>query len=165
VPVLSGNVTGATLATDDAVVCTGRGTQPPTCLITLGALKIDKKTITLPIKNAGSSSIVLTEVDLAWPQAVNGNLVKMSLNGDFWTGPAAASPVTLNSGFVADPNKRTIAKGQTKNLVLTFQNNASTTLGDYSGMIDFGTCQIAFPPPAAAAPAGKPAPPPPPPPH
>jgi hypothetical protein len=150
----------ATVASDDAVVCTGTPTPPPlTCILTSGAFKIDNKTIQLPIKNAGSAAVLLTELDLTWDQAVNGKLTKISLNGDVWTGPAGGSPITVNSGFVADPSKRTIAKGQTMTLVLTFENNASKTVSSYSGTANFGTsCQMVIPP-AATGPAGPTAPP------
>ena len=134
------------LATDHAIVCTGGAT--PACLITEGTIKIDKEKIQLPIKNNGTADIFLSELTLSWPQAINGKLKKVSLNGDFWTGPAASSPVTLNSGFNADANRRKIAKGQTKTLVLTFEKNASKTLADYSGTVKFGadaSCAITFP--------------------
>jgi hypothetical protein len=137
----------ATIATDDAVVCLGNPAPPPSnCLITKGAFKIDKNTIQIPLKNAGTANIVLTEVDLAWNQGVNGRLTKVSLNGDFWTGPATGSPVALTSGFNSDANRRTIAKGQTKTLILTFEHPASKVLSDYTGgTVDFGTCVVTFP--------------------
>lgn len=148
-------IIGATLATDTATVCLGTPIPPtPPCLITPGALKIDKKTVQLPLKNNGTTDIFLSEVNVTWNQAVNGNLVKMSLNGDIWTGSVASGTV-VNSGFHSDANRRKIAKGQTKTLVLTFVNNASKTVGDYSGTIKFGSdasCAIAFPPPAPPAP-------------
>jgi hypothetical protein len=137
----------STILTDDAVVCLGNPAPPPSnCLITKGAFKIDKNTIQIPLKNAGTANIVLTEVDLAWNQGVNGRLMKVSLNGDFWTGPAAGSPVALTSGFNTDANRRTIAKGQTKTLILTFEHPASKVLSDYTGgTADFGTCVVTFP--------------------
>jgi hypothetical protein len=113
-----------------------------------GALKIDKNTVQLPIKNNGAVAINLSSIVLNWNQSVNGKLVKASLNGDFWTG-SLGSPITLNSGFNADANRRKIDKGQTKTLVLTFENNASKTLSDYSGAVSFGadaSCQVAIPP-------------------
>ena len=140
-------ITGV-LASDDATVCTGDATPPsPPCLLTHGALKIDKNTIQLPIKNGGTTDIYLTEVDLAWPQAINGKLKKVTLNGDVWVG-LTGSPASLTSGFTSDPNKRKIAKGQTKTLVLQFEKNASKTLSDYSGgVVKFGSnssCSITF---------------------
>jgi hypothetical protein len=146
VVVNGGNTIGATLATDDAIVCTGDPNPPPSdCLITKGTLKIDKKTIQLPLKNNGTSDILLTEVDLTWLQSANGNLVKMSLNGDFWVG-VDDSPAAVTSGFNSDSSRRKIAKGQTKTLVLTFDHDASKTLSTYSGgTIKFGTCVVTFP--------------------
>ena len=146
--VTNGNVLAATLDTDDAVVCVGTPTPPaPPCIITKGAFKIDKNTIQLPLKNAGTANIVLSEVDLGWNQAVNGRIVKMSLNGDFYTSPSLSSPIALTSGFVSDANKRTIAKGATKTLVITFEHPASKVLTDYTGgTVKFGSaCVVTFP--------------------
>jgi hypothetical protein len=137
----------STQATDDAVVCTDNPAPPTTsCILIKGAFKIDKSTIQIPIKNGGNASIVLSEVDLAWKQATNGKITKMSLNGDFLTGGSIASPAAITSGFVADANKRTIAKGQTKTLVITFEHPASKVLSDYAGTIQFGTgCSVKIP--------------------
>jgi hypothetical protein len=149
VQVIGGNVVGPVLATDNAEVCVGSPIpSTPDCMITKGAPKIDKKTIQIPLKNNGTTAIFLSEVDLTWLQSVNGNLVKLSLNGDFWTG-SAGSPVALTSGFNSDPNRRKIDKGQTKTLVLTFANNADKTLSDYSGgLVKFGAgtgCSVIVP--------------------
>jgi hypothetical protein len=146
----NGVIIPGTLASDDAVVCIGSPTPPPpACIITKGAFKIDKNTIQIPLKNAGSAAIVLSEVDLAWNGGVNGKITKMSLNGDFFGGPgqSAASPVALTSGFNADPNRRTIAKGATKTLVITFEKPASKVLTDYTGgTVKFGAgCVVTFP--------------------
>jgi hypothetical protein len=151
VPV-NGTVVGAVLATDTAEVClSSSSSPPPACMITPGALKIDKNTIQLPIKNNGAADISLTELDLTWNQAVNGKLTKISLNGDVWAG-LAASPVALTTvnfnAFNTDPNRRKILKGQTKTLVLQFEKNASKVLTDYSGgTAKFGTdftCGVTF---------------------
>jgi hypothetical protein len=138
------------LATDNAVVCTGNpAPPPPVCLLTEGALKIDKNTIQVPIKNNGSAAVYLTELDLTWPQATNGKLKKVSLNGDVWVSTTGSgSPVSLTSGFTTDPNKRKIDKGQTKTLVLQFEKNADKVASHYSGgTVKFGTdssCSITF---------------------
>jgi hypothetical protein len=136
---VSGTTITGVLATDDAIVCTGDPIPPtPPCLLTQGALKIDKNTIQVPIKNNGATDIFLTEVDLAFP-AINGKLKKVTLNGDVWVG-LTGSPASLTSGFTSDPNKRKIAKGQTKTLVLQFEKNASKVVGDYSGgTVKFGS--------------------------
>jgi hypothetical protein len=52
------------------------------------------------------------------------------------------------TGFNADANRRTIAKGITKTLVITFANpNASKVLSDYvNGTVKFGDgCVVNFP--------------------
>jgi hypothetical protein len=151
-------VPGTPLASDDAVVCIGNSTPPPpSCIITPGAFKTGANTISIPLKNAGTASVVLSEVDLSWNQTANGRITKMSLNGDFWVAPPAppgsppgtnpnglSSPIMQTSGFVADPTKRTIAKGQTKTLTITFEKPASKT--GYTGTVDFGAdCSVTFP--------------------
>ena len=150
VTVVNGNVVGATLASDEAMVCVSTPTPPtPSCMITPGTLKIDKKTVQLPLKNNGTTDITLSDVNVTWDQAINGNLVKMSLNGDFWTGSVGGGSASINTGFNSDANRRKIAKGQTKTLVLTFANDASKTVTSYSGSIKFGTdasCAVTFPP-------------------
>jgi hypothetical protein len=151
VTVDANGVVSATITSDDEVVCTGSPTPPPTaCILTKGAFKIDKGTIQLPIKNAGSANILLSEVDLKWNQAVNGKITKMSLNGDFFTttaGHGAISPATITGPFNSDANRRTIAKGQTKTLVITFEHPASKVLSDYTGgLVNFGTgCSTTLP--------------------
>jgi hypothetical protein len=145
----NGNIL-STVTTDDAVVCTGTPTPPPpTCIITAGPMKIGPNNITISLKNAGTANIVLSEADLTWNQGVNGKITKMSLNGDFFTptpGNGATSPATITGTFVADPNKRTIAKGQTKTLMITFEHPASKAVGDYTGgAIKFGACTVNFP--------------------
>jgi hypothetical protein len=133
-----------------ATVCfppTG-GSVNSACNITPGALKFDKKTIQLPMKNNAATAIYMSELDLSgWP-AANGKLISVSLNGVAWTG-SLNSPVTLTlADFVADANKRKIDHGQTKTLVLTFQNNVDTNKAHYSGgTVKFGTdasCSINF---------------------
>jgi hypothetical protein len=136
-------------ASDFEEVCPSTGTLPGTCNIIVGTLKFDKKTVQVPIKNNGSSDIFMSDLTLTWPQGINGTLVKVSLNGDAFTGPAKNSPVALGSAdWVSDPNKRKIAKGQSKTLVLTFQNNVDKIASDYSGgVVKFGTdaaCQKTF---------------------
>jgi hypothetical protein len=137
-----------TNATATATVCTGDAVPPsPPCNLTQGALKIDKNTIQVPIKNNGTSDIFLTEVDLTWAQAINGKLKKITLNGDVYV-TLTGSPASITSGFTTDPNKRKIAHGQTKTLVFQFEKNASKVLTDYhGGLVKFGsdsTCTDIF---------------------
>jgi len=146
------NPQAAVLAQDTAEVCIGG--QTPACMISTVEFKIASKQLQLKLKNTGTADIFVSEVDLTWPQATNGNLLKMSLNGDFWTG-SVPSPATITSGFVADQTKRRIKPGETKTLVLNFANNASTNVSQYSGAVKFGTdasCQITIPPPTPPTP-------------
>jgi hypothetical protein len=155
VKLISGKIVGPTLATDNAVVfLSPNACSPPPCVITPGCLKIDKKTVQVAFKNNGTADIPLSKLSVNWNQAVNGNLVKIGLNGDVWSG-SVASGTFLGSGFNSDASRRNIPKGQTRTLVLSFTKDASMTVADYSGVINFGSnssCAWAFPPPAPVAP-------------
>ena len=161
------NGTNVTLtASDSAQVCFGTsGGGGSSCNITEGKITLGTTKITVPIKNNGSTAIVLSEVDLTWPQVTNGKLKQIALNGVVWTG-LANSPTTLTTADFNQTStilgRRTIAAGQTKNLVLTFEHNVSTKAGDYSGGVAKfgadGSCQATFPAPAPLGPKTEPAP-------
>jgi hypothetical protein len=151
------SISGTTVtATDSASVCFGTsgGGGSSACNLTKGKRTFGTTKITVPIKNNGSTPVVLTELDLTWKQATNGKLKQIQLNGAgaVWSG-LANSPITLTTTDFnvtsTDLNRRTIPAGQTKNLVLTFEHNASTSLTDYSGGVaKFGTdgsCQVTIP--------------------
>ena len=148
----TGMVAGVTLrAQATAQVCFGTPPTDQICEITKGTLKIDKNKIQLSLKNDGAEDIFLSELILNWPQAVNGTLKKVSLNGDVWGGSANA-PVDLISldfdAFDTDTDKRKIAEGQTKTLTLEFEKNVSKDTTLYSGTVRFGadsSCIITLP--------------------
>jgi hypothetical protein len=121
------------------------------CNLVTGAIKFDKNTIQIPIKNNGAANVVMSTLQLTWPEATNGKLKTVTLNGPAFNGPAVDSPVTIPSAGVnwaPGTNPRTINKGQSKTLVLTFEKNVDTTAGHYSGGVaSFGadaSCQVQF---------------------
>jgi hypothetical protein len=137
---------------DFEVVCatsSGGGGGGGVCSLAQGAIKFDKNTIQIPIKNNGSANIVMSELQLTWPQATNGKLKTVTLNGPAFNGPSASSPVDLTSAnWAPGTNPRTINKGQSKTLVLTFEKNVDKTASHYSGgVVKFGTdasCQLNY---------------------
>jgi hypothetical protein len=139
-------------AQDSAQVCFGTsGGGGNVCNITKGATTLDKNQVKVPLKNSGSTAILLSELTLSWPQAVNGKLKKATLNGDIWAG-LGNSPIALTTAefnaFNADANRRTIAPGQTKTLVLQFEHNVSKDPSLYTGTVKFGadaSCVISLP--------------------
>lgn len=106
-------------------------------------------TVTVAISNNGSSPAVLSELHLTWPQAINGMLTGISLNGPNILQGHASSGVTLTAAnFHNDPasiTQRTIVPGQTLFLILQFDRNVSTNPSDYKGTANFGVCSIDIP--------------------
>lgn len=149
VAVASGvSVTGGSTVTDDdfEIVCASTGSNSGggggACSLVAGALKFDKNTIQIPIKDNGSANIVMNTLTLGgWP-SVNGRLKTVTLNGTAYGGAAApllgpAPPtVIIGTGGVSwtgNTGSRTINKGQSKTLILTFEKNVSTNKALYSG--------------------------------
>jgi hypothetical protein len=138
---------------DFEIVC-GSGTGgggSGACNLMMGAIKFDKNTIQIPIKDNGSANVIMNTLQLTWPQATNGKLKTVTLNGPAFNGPAANSPVTIPSAGVnwaPGTNPRTINHGQSKTLVLTFEKNVDTNASHYSGGVaSFGadsSCQVQF---------------------
>ncbi|MCF7765327.1 MAG: hypothetical protein K9N62_16795 [Verrucomicrobia bacterium] len=132
-------------------VCFGTPPSAQVCNLAVGALKFDKNKVQLPIKNAGTQDVFLSEVTLAWPSA-NGGLKKISLNHDVWKAPAVDSPIDFNitdfDAFNTDTNTRRIEKGKTKTLVFEFEHDVDKDATHYSaGTARFGaddSCVIVF---------------------
>jgi hypothetical protein len=142
-------------SSDIAQVCfPGAGSATSSsCNLTAGAAKAGPGGLTVPIKNNGSTTVVMTELDLTWPQASNGNLTTVKLNGaaNVWQG-GVASPSTLTTtdfdATSSNTTQRSIPPGKTMNLTMQFQHPASPSLSGYAGTVKFGTnasCAISFP--------------------
>jgi hypothetical protein len=153
IAVVSGVTAGGVTVsdTDDETVCAAPsgGGGGGVCSLLMGAVKFDKNTIQIPIKDTGSANVVMSELKLTWPQATNGKLKTVTLNGTAFNGPAVGSPVDLTTAnWTGTTGSRTINKGQSKTLVLTFEHNVDKTASHYSGGVAiFGTdasCQVKF---------------------
>jgi hypothetical protein len=109
------------------------------CDLTVGARTVSGKNVNITITNNSTSPATLESLGLTWPQAPNGNLDKVKLDGstiaDVNIGGGTASFTAAQLGSAAN---RTIAAGDTVTLQLVFQNNASTTLANYTGTANFG---------------------------
>ena len=95
------------------------------------------------------ADVVLSALTLTWPSA-NGNLMKITFDGDVvYDNPDIPAPTaTLTaSQLVADPKKRSIAKGTSDVVHFVFQNNVNQAASAYSnGLLTFGNgCTIAIP--------------------
>jgi hypothetical protein len=140
--------------TDDATVCAVSGGGGGVCSLLKGAIKFDKNTIQIPIKDTGSAAVIMSQLTLTWPEATNGKLKTVTLNGTAYGGAGSTaldSPATIGTGGVnwtGNTGSRTINKGQSKNLVLTFEHNVDKIASHYSGgAASFGTdasCQVNF---------------------
>ena len=120
----------------------------PQCNFAIEKYEVSDKEVRITIKNNGTIDEFLTALNLTWPQATNGNLTQIKLDGDvIYNGPAigGGSANLTAAQLTADSNKRKIGKGSSDTLKLIFQNNAATNLAagsGYSGTVNFGdTCQ------------------------
>src|SRR4029079_8285541 len=127
--------------------------KPTTCpagttnqpILSVTGKKVDKKQVQVTIKNAGNADAFLTGLNLTWPQATNGNLVQVKLDGDvIYSGPAigGGSANLTTAQLIADPNKRKVGKNSSDNLILIFQNTADTNLSHYTGTASFGATNL-----------------------
>ena len=118
-----------------------------------GSLEFSKNKAKWEISNNGTTYLVVESVELSWP-AENGQLKKMKLNHDFWTGlvvsPAPGATTTiLESEFKAELKRRTIKPGETRRFELEFEHKPSKNQGDYFIKVVFigeGGCEISFVP-------------------
>jgi hypothetical protein len=140
--------------TDSAQVCFAPQSAGSTaCKLTVGAVKFGAGGLTLPIKNSGSTTVFMNDLELSWPQTVNGNLIQVKLNGAaaVWKGSVITPTTLTTTDFDAtsiQKTQRSIPPGKTMNLQLQFQHAPNTTALNYSGIVKFGTdpsCAISFP--------------------
>jgi hypothetical protein len=113
--------------------------------LTVTNKEVKDKQVKITIKNTSKVDAFLTKIALSWPQATNGNLLQIKLDGDvIWKSTTGlASPVSLGvPPLVADKNKRKISHGSSDVLTLIFKNNASTNLSLYTGTASFGPVDL-----------------------
>src|SRR5262249_11142799 len=121
--------------------------KPTTCPQTPGSpsmsvtsKKVDKKQVQIVIKNSGNGDAFLTQLALSWPQATNGNLLQIKLDGDvLYNSPTGvSSPANLGvPPLVADANHRKINKNSSDTLTLIFKNNVDPDFTHYTGTATF----------------------------
>jgi hypothetical protein len=122
---------------------------PCVCALTVTARTVSSKNVIITIRNDGCANEIITNIALSWPQGTNGNLIKIKLDGDTLWNPAGGASSPINFGvppLTADPNKRTIAKNSSDNLIFQFTNNAAPLNNPaYSGSASFQSgCQVNF---------------------
>jgi hypothetical protein len=103
--------------------------------LTVTAVSKKDKTVKITIQNNSLTvDEILTSLRFTWPQAINGNLLEIKLDGDvLWkttAGVGSGSTDTLGNPvgvppLTADPNKRKIGKNSSDVLSLIFKNNVA----------------------------------------
>jgi hypothetical protein len=122
---------------------------PESCSLAMTATKLDKNAFSITIANNGPTDVVLSAFALTWPSA-NGKLTQINLDGDVvYTTPDILAPsADLDATELAAAStaaKRTIAKGTSDVLKMTFQSNVNKTLSNYTGSFTFGGCTLTLP--------------------
>lgn len=119
--------------------------------IAVGAMTFHGKRVTVQLTNTTDQAVVLERLDLEWARA-NGKLDKVKLDGvpihhrDLR--PASASITE----FRGQEWRRTLAPGETVNLVLVFRNKVRPIAAEYS-VAAFCSCPV-IPPPQGASLSG-----------
>jgi hypothetical protein len=115
--------------------------------LSISSVKLSSKVVQMTIAdNNKTADAILSTLKLTWPSA-NGNLVSVKLGtSTIYSTPAiawSATGVTLGDGgwqpLVSTASNRTISKGSSKVLYLTFANSVVTDRTKYSGTVSFGS--------------------------
>lgn len=115
------------------------------------SLEFSKKKAKWEITNNGATDLIVESVELSWPEE-NGQLKKMKMKGDFWTGevdPPASTTVIGESEFKPGIKRRTIKAGKKRKFELQFKNKPSKDQDDYFIHVVFigeDGCEIIFTP-------------------
>ena len=116
-------------------------TTPGGASLSVTSKKVDKKQVQIVIKNSSTTAdAFLTQLTLTWPQATNGNLLQIKLDGDvlYNTNLGVSSPANLGvPPLVADQNKRKIGRNSSDTLILIFKNDADPDFTHYTGTASF----------------------------
>ena len=133
---------------DNGLICPSSGicdAQPAS------SLKFSKHKAKWEIKNNGGADLIVESVELSWPEE-NGQLKKMKLDHDFWTGdkdPGAGTTVIGESEFKPKIKTRTIKPGKKRKLELEFKNKPGKNQAEYFIKVTFigeEACEIIFTP-------------------
>jgi hypothetical protein len=112
------------------------GGPPTPCNLTYGLKEIKDRQVKITIKNNGSSSVVMSRIELTWPTK-NGKLQKTKLGrDDLYTVKTAPPYVNITDFRPSDPKKYTVEKGKTEELKFEFEKNAAQ--GGYIIHVEFG---------------------------
>lgn len=84
------------------------------------------------LKNTGNNPLLLSEVSLNWPVALNTRILDLRLDGVIINDTQSTSPSYLvSSGWIGSPSVRTIDPGVTRTLAVRFFSNASSAPANY----------------------------------
>ncbi len=122
---------------------------PPDCNFQEIEFKFDKDKIRWKIKNAGLGSLVVKEIYITWPENINGQLEKIRLNGDAYSGPASSPLKVGEKNWLGSNLKpRWIKPGATETLEFDFKKNVSKDKSKYSIRVVFygSNCELVFTP-------------------
>src|SRR6185503_4819502 len=103
--------------------------------------EVKDKQVKVTIANNASTNAILTALSLTWPEATNGKLMQVKLDGDvIYDNPDIAGGVAnlTTANLIADQNKRKIDHGSSDVLTFIFEKNADSNLTHYTGSATFG---------------------------
>jgi hypothetical protein len=96
-----------------------------------------RKNVKVDIKNNTGVNQVLTGLSIPWPQATNGNLNNIQLDGTTIYNTSTGGGSLTTSSLLGTTAQRTICPGQTDTLQFSFHNNVSTNASNYTGSATF----------------------------
>ena len=99
----------------------------------------DKTVMVTFQNNTARLANCLRALSINWPQATNGNLTKITLDGTtiYSTSTGGGSLTIRPPPLGGTTAQRTIAAGACGTVVFSFQNNANTNLANYTGSLTF----------------------------
>src|SRR6185295_4346305 len=105
------------------ITCPATGGGGGPCNLAITKKEVHDREVRITIRNNGSSDVTISAINLTWPQATNGNLKQVKLDGDvIYKSPeiGGGSATITSAQLVADLNKRKIKKGQADVLKFVF---------------------------------------------
>lgn len=131
--------------TSSPVVIPG-DTPVPLCAITAGALTLaDAKAFTVSILNNGSSTVMITGIEVVWVDSPGQRLRKIEFGGaEIWEGYDIKPPslIPLEGDWKGSPDSRQLSPSETKSLAFLFSQELQN--GTYRVTVQFdNACVIA----------------------
>ena len=96
-------------------------------------LELKDKKVKFTLKNNGVEDATIVQLDLVWPEAVNGGLKKIKDQFDYK--PPAGSPLTITEW--KDVSRLVIEAGKDRDYELEFERNVDTNQANYSIVVTF----------------------------